>query len=137
VISLAKPTRGTALLEHRQRRAELVQHERREMQAAKKRDGNKCRVPYCEFASMKLPIDVAHMRHRGMGGNPKGDRTERRLLVTLCRRHHGLYDGAELEIEPMTAALMDGPLLFAQLSESGHMETFAVERSIGVSETRT
>lgn len=65
---LWKPRRGEKLLEHKDKRAKRVAAEQKAMRAAKTRDGNKCRVPRCEFAPKKLPIDPAHMIHRGMGG---------------------------------------------------------------------
>jgi hypothetical protein len=105
---LAKPLRGTALLERRARRRETVAHEQREMKAAKRRDGGACRAPRCGHRD--LPVDACHVRqHRGMGGNPSGSRTSRRWLVSLCRIHHGLYDAGELQIDPLTVDDMDGP----------------------------
>lgn len=134
---LPKPVKGTALLASRQRRADRVAHEQREMQAALKRDERKCRVPRCEFAGKKLPIDPCHLTHRGSGGNPSGDRTRRDLIVSLCRVHHGLFDAAQMDVRPQTDAQADGPLDFLMLAESGRMEVFASERVGWVSVERS
>ena len=137
-IGFPKPIKGTALLASRDRRATRKAHEDREMQAAKKRDGHVCRFPRCEFKSKDLPIDPAHaFKHRGIGGNPKGDLTSRELIVSLCRAHHGLLDAHEIEIDAMTTRMADGPLMFsARHRETGRMQCIAVEKSIGVSEAR-
>ena len=135
---LVKPTRGTALLKSRERRADRTAHEQREMQAALKRDGRVCRFPHCEFRAKKLPIDPAHHVHRGMGGDPKGTRTTRATVIALCRSHHGLWDADRIDIEPLTAAHFDGPASFyAKDEETGRMVHVASETRIGVSETRT
>lgn len=131
-----KPIRGEAILHARERRATRSAHEKREMQAALKRDGHACRVPHCPYRGKKLPIDPAHQTHRGLGGDPKGTRTTRATVISLCRCCHGLYDRAELDIEPMTAAIFDGPCAFYRRNESGRMECFAVEQRIGVSQAR-
>ncbi len=136
-VSFPKPLRGECLLERRERKAELTRHEQRGMQAAKKRDGGVCRWPRCYYHKHRgIPVDACHMVHRGAGGNPSGDRTQRHLIVTLCRIHHGQYDAAKIEIEPLTEQHADGPLAFYAQSESGRMECVAVEKTIGISEQR-
>lgn len=135
---LKKPLRGTALLERRTRHKALKHHETAEMQAAKIRDGRTCRAPFCR--EKDLPLDGAHaFGHRQMGGNPKGDRTARRLIVSLCRKHHGELDGGLLSCEPLDAEQMaDGCLAWYRPShDTGRMECFAVETRIGVSVSRT
>jgi hypothetical protein len=108
-----KPIKGTALLERRERRATLRAHEQKEMQAAKARDRHVCRWPACEFRSRDLPIDACHaVKHRGPGGDVTGERTQRHLIIALCRIHHSLLDAHELRIEPLTAAVFDGPVAF-------------------------
>ena len=54
------------------------------------------------------------MKHRGMGGNPKGDRTKLPLLVTLCREHHRRFDSGKLKITPLTDCGADGLLMFQE-----------------------
>lgn len=134
---LTKPARGTKLLEHRKRSAESKAFEKSVMREAKVRDGWQCRFPNCEFRAKELPIDVCHERHRGIGGNPTGDRTDRRYLISYCRIHHGMYDRHEIDHEhlaPLKGA--DGPCAFYRRIESGRMECVAVERMIGMPEMR-
>lgn len=137
-----KPARGTALLESRDRRAKRTAAEQKAMQAALKRDGRKCRFPACEFRSKRLPIDPCHaFQHRGMGGDPSGERTSRALIVSLCRAHHGQLDwgvgATEIQIEALTPERADGPLAFYRRHpETGRMEHVASEVRIGVSEMR-
>ena len=104
-----KPARGSALLASRERRAERTSHEQAEMTAAKVRDEYKCRVPRCIYKSKQLRIDAAHQVHRGMGGDPRGTRTERRTCIALCVVHHGEYDHGDLDISPLTDRVFDGP----------------------------
>jgi len=136
-----KPRRGDFLLARRQATADRKAAERAVMQAAVRRDLNTCRFPRCPFAKKGMVIDPAHfMRHRGAGGNPSGDRTERTgQIVALCRRHHDMLDKfGEIEIEPMSSALLaDGPLAFYAINpETGRMEHVYTERTHGVPETR-
>ena len=116
-----KPKRGTALLKKRERRRELVAHEQKEMRAAKRRDGGKCRFPRCPHKD--LPVDAAHLRsqHRAIGGNPAGDRTSRAAVISLCRWHHGEYDTALIKIEFLTPdQQFDGPCAyFVRHQETG------------------
>lgn len=133
---IPKPFRGVALLERRERRRDLVRHEQREMAAAKRRDHGKCRWPRCEYAKRHLPIDPCHLMHRGMGGDPKGTRTTRDQVISMCRIHHGLLDRGDLDIQPMTSAGTDGPVAFYRRLASGRLEHVATEVQIGVSVTR-
>lgn len=131
-----KPARGTALLEARTRRRERVAAEQAVMREAKKRDEYRCRVPRCEYAPMKLPIDACHMTHRGSGGNPDGSRTTLPQLISLCRIHHGLYDGCDLRIETLTPEGATGPCAFYLREDGGAWTNLGVERVIGLSVER-
>lgn len=134
-----KPLRGSGLLERRVKRQARVKAEQAVMHAALVRDKMTCRWPQCEYRVRKLPIDPAHLRHRGMGGNPSGDRTASTgQIVALCRVHHGLYDACEVEIDPLTDRGADGPLAFlAKHPETGQMVTHAIERVMGESVERS
>lgn len=130
-----KDPRGTALLHSRARRAERTAHEQREMQAALKRDGRVCRWPACEYRTKDLPIDPCHVfQHRGMGGDPSGDRTRQDLIMAACRMHHGLIDNGTCEVHALTDKGTDGPVMFFKKHpETGRMEHVATETRIGVS----
>lgn len=136
-----KSRRGDALLDRRKRKAEQTAAEQAVMKAALRRDLNTCRFPRCPFAKKGMVVDPAHyQQHRGAGGNPSGDRTERTgQIVALCRRHHDMLDSyGEIEIDHVDAALgADGPLVFsARNPETGRMEHVSTERVIGISTTR-
>lgn len=133
-----KPAKGTALLQARERRASRVAAEQKVMQAALRRDEHKCRVPRCEYASKKLPIDPAHKVHRGIGGDPRGTRTTLDTIIGLCRIHHGQYDQGVLVIEPLQEALgFNGPCAYYVPAEDGsRLVCIGVERVIGVSVER-
>ena len=113
MATLSKPAKGSALLARRQRSASRRAAEQKAMQAAKRRDGHRCMFPGCPYRNQDLPLDPAHLRHRGMGGNPALDRTTRQSIITLCRVCHGRYDAGDFEIRPIDAARgTDGPCEF-------------------------
>lgn len=68
------------------------QHKR----TAKKRDGHRCRFPLCGCRKLGLALEArlesSHHVHKGMGGDPTGERSLPWLLVTLCKHRH--QDGA-------------------------------------------
>lgn len=136
-----KPKKGTVWLEGRQRRAERKAHEDREMTAARKRDmalTHGCRWARCEHMPHKPRLEVSHcFQHRGMGGDPSGERTERRLLMLACFIHHSRIDDGDLEVRAQDDELgTDGPLDFYARNEFGRMELVASETRIGVSVMR-
>ena len=142
-VTFPKPLRGTATLARRQRRVDLVKHEQREMAAAKRRDRG-CRWPGCTMVKkFRLALHACHsMQHRGMGGNPSGDRTRRDQLITFCAWHHGLFDRAFIDVQPRTGRGTDGPVdfyamppidPFAISPKPNPLEIAFSETSIGVS----
>lgn len=78
------------------------------MTQAKVRDGYRCR------ACGAQGVEGAHLRdgHRGMGGNPAGDRTTREKIITLCPTHHEAYDRFWMDIVFANTNLADGPVWF-------------------------
>jgi hypothetical protein len=47
-----------------------------------------CRFPLCGCDTFKLSRHVAHLRHKGMGGNPAGDRSGASHMILLCSARH-------------------------------------------------
>lgn len=129
-----KPLKGEKALDRKQTRRDRVKAEQAEMRAALVRDRMKCRYPRCTTG---FTVDPCHQQHRGMGGNPKVDRTTRQTVIALCRRHHDEYDRAWVSIEPLTDQVFDGPCAFYRVTEAGKFEHVASERTIGVSEARS
>jgi hypothetical protein len=135
----AKPVKGTALLAKRKARKDWKAAEDAVMRQARKRDHGLCRRPRCPYKGQALPVDVCHRRdsHRGAGGDRSLARTTLDGLLLLCRACHGLYDGFELNIDPLTNEGFSGPCQFSvRHPETGKWQTVAVERLVGVSESR-
>lgn len=132
----AKPKRGEYQLARRAKQAQQRTAERRTMDAARKRDGG-CRYPGCPCRRQHLRVDVCHARHRGMGGNPSGNRTVTNILISLCLVRHGEWDRGEIEITPQDRLLgFDGPADFYRRDDAGQLQLVASEKRIGVSATR-
>jgi hypothetical protein len=131
-----KPLRGEYRLEQKRLARERKAIEERIMAEAKRRDGGKCRFPRCKYKDLR--VETAHLEHRGMGGNPALDRTQRHKLIALCLRHHQAFDSLRtIDIEPITERGTDGPVAFHEVHpETGRMEHVFTERRHGVSETR-
>lgn len=60
------------------------------------RDGYKCCWPGCIYTPNKyplpdLPLQLAHLTHRGMGGSRERNTPDN--CVTLCSVHHDCLDG--------------------------------------------
>lgn len=75
-----------------------------------------CRFPSCGCRKFRLALHVAHLEHKGMGGNPAGDRSEQALMILLCSARHReniiALDRGTLRIRPLTAAGTRGPCAF-------------------------
>ncbi len=91
------------------------------MQDARGRD-EYCRFPLCGCrATGMIPrsfggfdSEVSHAKHRGMGGNPEGDRTVPALLLLVCNWRHKLskfsIDQKTIRWVPLTADGANGPI---------------------------
>ncbi len=136
-IRLHKP--GTPLaVERHQRKLDLKADERQVKANVKRRDGNTCRWPRCEFAAITQPLDCAHVEPSGMGGRPSLMREDNLLL--LCRAHHrgpmSVHSG-DLRVTPQRAELgTNGPCDFEILTPRG-WEVLASEKTIGISTERS
>jgi hypothetical protein len=98
-----KPERPLSLERHERKRAHST-HEDFIKREAKRRDHGQCRWPHCEFRKVVQPIDGAHVfQAKGMGGDPKHLRTERKHVMALCRIHHNLQERHELQVEALFA----------------------------------
>lgn len=93
-----KPAKGTARKAKAKRRRRVVTREQTIMRQARVRDRSRCQAVMSSGVCWGL-VDVCHRRHRGMGGNPKGDRTVLADLICLCRHHHQMLDSGRLHWE--------------------------------------
>ena len=98
-----RPKTHTTKKARARKRRKNDDHERAEKAAVRKRDDNRCRVPIC--STPFTLIEVAHLEHKGMGGDPKQIRTQRQKMLCLCMRHHRVgpisLDRGTLWIKPV------------------------------------
>jgi hypothetical protein len=73
-----------------------------------------CRFPFCGCRKLGLRAEVSHRRHKGMGGNPAGDRSSTADLLLLCSARHKdnrlAVDRRTIRWEPLTERGADGPI---------------------------
>lgn len=97
------------------RRKARVSKEQAQMQAVRKED-RFCRFPLCGCKAFKLRQDVCHTVHRGVGGNPAGDRSDTAFLILLCSARHRenivSLDRKTMRIRPLTRLGLRGPCAF-------------------------
>lgn len=104
---------------------------------AKRRDGHRCRWPKCEYSAVDQPLDGAHVfQPKGMGGDKKLLRSERKHIMALCRLHHRAQEKHTLYVEEMTPDMADGPCMFWRESDDGSFGFYMVaqERAVGILE---
>lgn len=99
-------------------RSELKTAETNHKKTAKKRDHYRCRFPLCGCKTLGLALDArleaSHHTHKGMGGDPTGERSLPWLLVSLCKHRH--QDGAisihkgTLRPKFLSTKAYDGPI---------------------------
>ena len=121
-----KPAKGTLKRERAKRKRGRKSLELEQMQAVRDRDIS-CRFPMCGCRHLGTAFHVAHLRHRGIGGNPAGDRTQRAGMVLFCStRHHDsiiALDRGTMICEPLTERGTDGPVRWL-------IEPFAFARAL-------
>lgn len=95
------------------RRRERKATEERAKRDVRARDKG-CRFPLCGCRKFGLAVHVSHSRHKGMGGNPAGDRSVPELMIAVCSARHRenlvAIDRGTLRWEPLTAAGANGPV---------------------------
>lgn len=109
---------ATARKKARVRAKQKVARDERDHKAeSKRRDGHRCRFPLCGCRKLGLRLESSHGVHKGMGGDPKGLRSDVENLLTLCVHRH--QDGAvsvtkgTLEPVPLDRAKgFSGPVKF-------------------------
>lgn len=95
------------------KRRKLTKVENSEKQKVRDRD-KVCRFPMCGCRTRGIALHVSHSKHRGMGGNPTGDRTQTPLMVLVCAARHRenriSIDRGTLQWRALTSAGADGPI---------------------------
>lgn len=88
---ILKPSRTKRLKTERRDLAKLDAEERQAKAKVTRRD-RVCRFPLCGCRrlgfALKARPEVSHRTHKGMGGNPAGDRSTPALMVLLCAHRH-------------------------------------------------
>jgi hypothetical protein len=91
-VSNWKPSRTARKLKERRDRLDEKNKEQTAKRDVRRRERYKCRIPLCGCAKLGLVLDarleVSHSKHKGMGGNPLGDRSVTELMVLLCSHRH-------------------------------------------------
>lgn len=85
---------------------------------AKFRDGLRCRFPLCRcwhpLCGRKGALTSSHDDHKGMGGDPTGERSLPECLITLCKWRHQdapiSRHAGTLRTRYLTLAKNDGPV---------------------------
>jgi hypothetical protein len=117
--------KGPRVTEKERRRRKRETRDRRERghkATARERDRKVtrrgCRFPKCGCHRYRpntaRALEVSHLTHKGMGGNPKEDRSLPHLLITLCGERHKeskfSIDKGTLECRPLTDDGTEGPV---------------------------
>lgn len=122
------------------KRMDLKREEDKHKAEVRRRDKT-CRVPLCGCKRFKLPMHVSHQVHKGMGGDPTGERSQPELMVYVCSARHRenvvSIDRGTLRWRAVTEAVgANGPIVWevdrasVLLGGEGWFE-LARERSIG------
>lgn len=119
----------------RQDKLALVAKERKAKEQVRKRDKS-CRFPMCQCKKYRRHSEVSHSVHKGMGGNPAGDRSTPSLMVLLCpfRHKENRYsiDRGLLKWEPLTDQGADGPIRWLMAVNDPREPWFCVARETAV-----
>jgi len=87
-----------------------------------------CRMPLCGCKKYALALHVAHTHHKGIGGDPTGDRSQSDRMILLCSARHRenrvSLDRKTLRIVPLRKDGYAGPC--AWYVSAGAVPTCAV-----------
>ncbi len=81
------------------------------------RDGNRCRIPRCRqiVPGWQSDLELAHLKAKGMGGNPSGSRNTTANTICACHDCHqgprSLHSG-HIKYRFLTDKGADGPMAF-------------------------
>jgi len=95
-----------------------------------------CRFPLCPCQRWNLFLEVSHAEHKGMGGDPTGERSTPDRMIYVCNwRHkesHISIDKKAIRWVPLTAAGSNGPVEWqAKGDDGGEWITLARESEPG------
>lgn len=114
-----KPLRGTAKRERIDRKRKADAREDREKTKVRKRDGH-CRWPHFtpedqELCRRTRVTEVAHLTHKGMGGDPQTIRSRAPLMIRVCcHQGPGSLHSGDRRVVFLTPKKADGALAFLE-----------------------
>ena len=113
-----KPVRGTAKLARIVRKRQADTREDREKTKVRKRDGH-CRWPHLNPDHRELcrrtRTEVAHIGHKGMGGDPQTVRSRANKMIRVCcHQGPGSLHSGDRKVLYLTPEKADGPLAFLE-----------------------
>lgn len=83
----------------------------------------RCRFPLCGCHERGLFVEVAHQCHKGMGGDPTGERSQPELMICLCNWRHKearfSVDKGNVRWVPLTDQGANGPVAWEVKLPSG------------------
>lgn len=108
-----KPTRTPTRVLRRRKTGRLKHRENKHKSFVRVRD-HVCRFPLCPCGRFNLHLDVSHQEHKGMGGDPTGERSLPALMVLVCNWRHKeakiAIDRGTLRWVPLTDQGANGPI---------------------------
>lgn len=108
-----KPTRTARKKDEHETKAGRRLKENKAKTAVRFRD-KRCRFPLCGCSKIRVRCEVSHDKHKGMGGNPAGDRSITELMVYLCFTRHQdsriSRHAGTVRAEYLTEKGFDGPV---------------------------
>ena len=115
---LQKPMRGTAKLARMDRKAKADAREDRNKTKVRKRDGH-CRWPHFAEEARELcrrtVTEVAHLTHKGMGGDIQTIRSKSELMIRVCcHQGVGSFHSGDRRVQFLTPQKANGPLAFLE-----------------------
>lgn len=82
-----KPSRTARKIEERKTKLSRRRDEDNAKKEVRKRD-KVCRFPLCGCKRLGLALHASHQTHKGMGGDPTGERSTTAGLILLCGHRH-------------------------------------------------
>lgn len=108
-----KPDRVSGKVTRFLKRMDLKKAEDANKGAVRRRD-KKCRFPLCGCKKFNFAMHVSHKEHKGMGGDPTGERSVSELMLYVCaarhREHRFSIDKGTLRWRELTDAGANGPI---------------------------
>ncbi len=125
---MEKTAKGVTAKKRATKAQEQKKYERNAKDLVRERDHRACRWPSCN----ERGTDVAHLTHKGMGGDPKSLRTQAQSMILFCKTHHqgtnGLDQG-KLSVVPMTPKGTSGPCEFIWANQREHFRLYSVKET--------